>query len=132
MENICINIEADELGVPNYEKTVLGAKTIQSIAKETDGGLGNFNFTINYNCPSYIPYFPACFHTGEQEKCFVLGFESPDLLLAAIQNISSTLSHNEFLNQAYSAMQKALQYHIDQIIPTIKNSHLNMIFHLLA
>ena len=120
LSNICINIESDELGVPNYKKSLIAAKTIKDLSKNTPGGLGNFNFTVNYNCPEYIPYFPASFHSGKNKDCFVLGFESPDLLLNAIQTISQDISRNEFLTKSYQAMQKALQYHIDQIIPVIK------------
>jgi uncharacterized protein (UPF0210 family) len=121
LANICINVQADELGVPDYTKTLLGAQTIQDIMKQTKDGLGNFNFTVNYNCQEYIPYFPASFHSGNPEVGFVLGFESPDLLLHAIQNIPKNLSHNEFLQKSYTAMQEALQYHVDQILPIVED-----------
>ncbi len=120
LSNICFNVEADEIGVPNYEKTLLAAKTIKSIAENTPGGLGNFNFTVNYNCPEYIPYFPASFHSGEGKDSIVLGFESPDLLLAALDSVPNDLPRNQFLSAAYYAMSKALQHHVDQVVTIAK------------
>ena len=120
LSNICINVESDELGVPNHEKSLMASKTIKDLAENTPGGLGNFNFTVNYNCPEYIPYFPASFHSGKNEDCFVLGFESPDLLLVAVQEVPKNLSRNEFLTESYKAMQGAFQHHVDQVLPVVK------------
>ena len=43
-----------------------------------------FNFTVNFNCAAYIPYFPAGYHRGERGNAIVFGLETPDLLAAAL------------------------------------------------
>lgn len=120
LSNICVNISADELGVPDYEKTLLSAQTIKEIAENTEGGLGNFNFTVNYNCKEYGPYFPAGYHSGKNGEGFVLGFETPDLLLNVVKNISADdFPRNVFLKKAYHEMVEVLQFHVDALLPLV-------------
>eukprot|EP01130_Rhizamoeba_saxonica_P014237 TRINITY_DN619_c0_g1_i2.p2 TRINITY_DN619_c0_g1~~TRINITY_DN619_c0_g1_i2.p2 ORF type:complete len:250 (-),score=55.68 TRINITY_DN619_c0_g1_i2:40-789(-) len=83
----------------------------------TNNGEGNFNLTINFNCDSYIPYFPASYHRSEHcSNCFVLGLESPDLLVEALVSQSSADK-----NACFAAMKNALQYHVDQIMEVVNS-----------
>ncbi|MBS9339783.1 DUF711 family protein [Neisseria elongata] len=50
-----------------------------------------FNFTVNFNCAAYIPYFPAGYHRGERSNAIVFGLETPDLLAAALPGWKSSL-----------------------------------------
>ena len=115
--NICINIPADDLGIPDAQLTRDAAETVVQIGKQTKGGEGNFNFTVNYNCQPLIPYFPASYHRSDPEKCFVLGLETPDLLSNALDEVDDNTDRNTFLQSAYRVMGDALQYHVDEILP---------------
>jgi uncharacterized protein (UPF0210 family) len=121
LSNICVNIEVDELGIVNDEKTKLCATIVKQIGETTPRGEGNFNFTINYNCKSLIPYFPASYHNSLDGDCFVIGLETPDLLVEALKTISNKQNHNLKWKESYEIMSKSLQYHIDNILNIINN-----------
>ena len=116
--NVCVNVALDEKGVLDNDIIHLSAKVVEKISKITPRGEGNFNFTVNFNCDPLIPYFPASYHRKELGNCFVIGLETPDLLVSVLSEVNthSTMSnHNELFNAYYKAMSKALQYHISAI-----------------
>jgi len=121
LSNICVNITTDELGIPDDNKTKLCAKIVKTIGEITPRGEGNFNFTVNYNCKPLIPYFPASYHNSEDEDCFVLGLETPDLLVEALKTIKPNKNHNEKWKQSYNIMHDALQYHVNNIVNITNN-----------
>ena len=119
--NICVNIGVDELGVPDAKTTLLCARAVKKISKITPRGEGNFNFTVNYNCKALIPYFPASYFNSEEENCFALGLESPDLLVQALNLVEDETSHNLKWKNSYDIMSNALQYHVDEILDIVNN-----------
>ncbi len=121
LSNICVNIKADDLGIPDYDLTLKSAKAVKEIAKITPRGEGNFNFTVNYNCKPFIPYFPASYHNSSEEDSFALGLESPDLLKEVLQNLPFQKQHNKFIKLAYNSMREALDYHIKNIVNITDN-----------
>ena len=89
---------------------------VQEIARITPRGEGNFNFTVNFNCAAYIPYFPAGYHRGERGNAIVFGLETPDLLAAALRGLEKQPApHAAQMQAAFTAMKNALQYHIDRV-----------------
>ncbi|WP_218564830.1 DUF711 family protein [Suttonella ornithocola] len=133
--NACVNVEADALGILDNAQLVHCAQVIKKISQITARGEGNFNFTVNFNCPSYIPYFPASYHRSEHQKAFVLGLETPDLLVAALEVyrtqtqtkdlLSSPAGYQAFMQGAFEVMTAALQYHIDKIQTGLETASLN-------
>lgn len=121
ISNICVNVPVDDLGIPDYNLTYKCATAVQKISKITSRGEGNFNFTINYNCKSHIPYFPASFHNGNDDDCFALGIESPDLLVAALKSLKPQENHNKKMQKSYDIMRESLQFHITNVIYIINN-----------
>jgi len=119
--NACVNIEVDELGVPDDTMTQLSAKAVSKIGEITPRGEGNFNFTVNYNCKPLIPYFPASYHNSSDEDCFALGLETPDLLVEALASLDNVENHNIQWKNSYSIMHAALQYHVTKIIDITNN-----------
>jgi len=116
--NACVNVPLDEFGVLDNELITQSSKAVQKISKITPRGEGNFNFTVNFNCKSLIPYFPASYHNSSDENCFVLGLETPDLLVEVLREFNSTckdINHNEKFKKYYKIMSEALQYHVDKI-----------------
>ncbi|MGR6981117.1 DUF711 family protein [Testudinibacter sp. P27/CKL/0425] len=122
--NACVNIDADEYGLLDNQQIIRCTEAVQQIAAITPRGEGNFNFTVNFNCKPLIPYFPASYHHSEQGDCFVIGLETPDLLVAALQPLQAAtqLTRAEFLAAAYQAMHNALQYHVDLVSESIKRA----------
>ncbi len=116
--NACVNIALDENGILNNSMIELSAQTIKKIADITPRGEGNFNFTVNFNCQPFIPYFPAGYHSSNLPNSFVIGLETPDLLVSVLKSLSKT-EHEVFFNQCYQIMSQALQYHVDQIIEAV-------------
>ncbi len=51
----------------------------------------DFNFTVNFNCAAYIPYFPAGYHHGKRGNAIVFGLETPNLLAAALLGWKSSM-----------------------------------------
>jgi hypothetical protein len=122
--NACVNVEMDEFGVLDNELINLSSKVVQKISKITPRGEGNFNFTVNFNCKPLIPYFPASYHNSSDENCFVVGLETPDLLVEVLKEFNATckdLQHNEKFKNYYEIMSQALQYHVDNIKKIIDN-----------
>jgi len=116
--NACVNVPLDEFGVLDNELITQSSKVVQKISKITPRGEGNFNFTVNFNCKSLIPYFPASYHNSSDENCFVVGLETPDLLVEVLREFNSTckdIKHNEKFKKYYEIMSEALQYHVDEI-----------------
>jgi uncharacterized protein (UPF0210 family) len=116
--NACVNVPMDEFGVLDNELITKSSQVVQKISKITPRGEGNFNFTVNFNCKPLIPYFPASYHNSSDENCFVIGLETPDLLVEVLREFNSTckdINHNEKFNKYYELMSEALQYHVDNI-----------------
>lgn len=88
--NACVNVPADELGVLDEAMIQDSVMAIQEIARITPRGEGNFNFTVNFNCAPHIPYFPASYHQPELNDCFVVGLETPDLLVSVLKAFNQT------------------------------------------
>lgn len=127
--NVCVNVDLDEFGILNNELIALSAKAVQKISQITQRGEGNFNFTVNFNCKPLIPYFPASYHQSELGNKFVIGLETPDLLLAALQDVNHTkANHNDRYKSYYDAMSTALNYHIAEINSIIKKTPIEMPF----
>ncbi|WP_444936048.1 DUF711 family protein [Microbulbifer sp. JMSA004] len=123
--NVCVNVSLDEFGVLTNDLIEESAKTVLKISQITERGEGNFNFTVNFNCEPLIPYFPASYHRKELGNCFVIGLETPDLLVNVLKLYSlsaSTKSHNERYKNYFQIMRNALQYHISSINEVILNS----------
>jgi len=116
--NACVNVEIDEFGVLDNKIINLSSKVVKKISEITPRGEGNFNFTVNFNCKPLIPYFPASYHNSNEGNCFVIGFETPDLLVEVLKEFNLTckdMNHNEKFKDYYEVMSKALQYHVDNI-----------------
>lgn len=62
------------------------AEAIAAIARASPGGEGNFRFCATAFCPPGTPFFPAAWHSGA--PAFSIGLESPNLLLAALREVS--------------------------------------------
>lgn len=114
--NACVNVSIDENGFLDNELIRKSVAVVQEIARITPRGEGNFNFTVNFNCASYIPYFPAGYHRGERGNAIVFGLETPDLLAAALRGLKKQPApHAAQMQAAFTAMKNALQYHIDRV-----------------
>jgi uncharacterized protein (UPF0210 family) len=113
--NICVNVEVDALGIANNKKILSCVKAMKKISQVTPRGEGNFNFTVNFNCAPLIPYFPASYFKSNLQECFALGFETPDLLVAALTSANLEQYHdvNKRYEVAYKIMSEALMYHIN-------------------
>lgn len=123
--NVCVNISSDEYGILANDFIDESARTVLKISKMTERGEGNFNFTVNFNCEPLIPYFPAGYHNKELGNCFVIGLETPDLLVSVLNeyNQSEQLKdHNERHKDYYKLMSNALQYHVSNINKVILNA----------
>lgn len=114
LANVCMNIGADELGVPDQDLCAAAATCVRTLAENTPNGEGNFNFTANFNCAPLIPYFPAGYNTDKSVFC--LGLEYPDLLIQVLQNQPKPVN----LDTAYTAMQTAVQAHVDTVVGIAK------------
>ena len=113
--NACVNVPLDEHGVLDNELIEQSVYAVQRIANITPRGEGNFNFTVNFNCKPFIPYFPAGYHLSHLPNSFVIGLETPDLLVEVLKSVPKS-SHNQFYADCYRAMSQALQYHVDQVL----------------
>ncbi len=118
--NACVNVELDQNGVLDNALIVQSAQAVKKIAEITPRGEGNFNFTVNFNCKPFIPYFPAGYHRSDVPNSFVIGFETPDLLVEVLKNVPKT-DHNQFFNDCYQTMSQVLQYHVDEVLEVLKN-----------
>ncbi len=116
--NACVNVPIDEFGILDNELINYSSLVVNKISKITPRGEGNFNFTVNFNCKPLIPYFPASYHNSNDENSYVIGLETPDLLVAVLKEFNSTckeLKHKKKFKSYYDVMSKALQYHVDGI-----------------
>jgi len=129
--NVCVNVDPDDSGILDNTLIRCAAEAVSYISKITPRGEGNFNFTVNFNCDPLIPYFPAGYHRKELEDCFVVGLETPDLLvgvLKAFNRNSAGMSHNDRFKDYYEVMRAALQYHISTINIVIAQSKIDKPF----
>ena len=113
--NACVNVPLDENGVLDNELIEQSVYAVQRIANTTPRGEGNFNFTVNFNCKPFIPYFPAGYHLSHLPNSFVIGLETPDLLVEVLKSVPKS-PHSQFYADCYRAMLQALQYHVDQVL----------------
>ena len=113
--NACVNVPLDENGVLDNELIEQSVYALQRIANITPRGEGNFNFTVNFNCKPFIPYFPAGYHLSHLPNSFVIGLETPDLLVEVLKSVPKS-PHNQFYADCYQVMSQALQYHVDEIL----------------
>ena len=129
--NVCVNIEMDENGVLDNQLIEEATKAVNKISQITPRGEGNFNFTVNFNCDPLIPYFPAGYSNQSSENSFVIGLETPDLLVATLKAFSHhnpVLNHQQASAGYYQSLSQQLQYHVDQIKTVIENDHLDKDF----
>jgi len=129
--NVCVNIGLDEFGILDNDLIHCSADAVSAISKITPRGEGNFNFTVNFNCEPLIPYFPASYHKKELGRRFVVGLETPDLLVAVLKDFnksSHALCHNDLFKGYYELMSSALQYFISDINQLIDNTSLDKDF----
>jgi len=116
--NACVNVPLDENGILDNELINECSQAVQSISQITPRGEGNFNFTVNFNCDPLIPYFPASYHQRALGNQFVIGLETPDLLVAVLKELNQSNQadlHNAKMAEYFKVMQSALQSHIDRI-----------------
>ncbi len=117
--NACVNVGFDEYGIPDNTLVTSAAKAVREISRITDQGEGNFNFTVNFNCDPYIPYFPAGYHGNTRGNCFVIGLETPDLLVKTLELLPGRQDHNDNFKAAYEGLAAALQYHVDDVVSIV-------------
>ena len=123
--NVCVNVGQDDSGVLDNQQIIQCAEAVVEISKITPRGEGNFNFTVNFNCDPLIPYFPASYHNKDIKDCFVIGLETPDLLvnvLKAFNQQSESQLHNDLYSGYFEVMSEALQHHISDIHNIIEQS----------
>jgi uncharacterized protein len=129
--NVCVNVKKDDFGVLDNQLIHQSARAVSAISKITPRGEGNFNFTVNFNCDPLIPYFPASYFNKELGKCFVVGLETPDLLVEVLRDFNEKnqdLSHNALFKGYFEEMHSALQYFISDINHIIDNAGLDKDF----
>lgn len=108
--NACVNIPIDKFSVLNKPLISASVKAVEKIAQITERGEGNFNFTVNFNCQPLIPYFPASYHNSELGNRYVVGFETPDLLVKVLSDFNQSapeLSEQQKFNQQQILMSQA-------------------------
>lgn len=129
--NVCVNVNRDEFDILDNELIQLSSEAVVQISKLTPRGEGNFNFTVNFNCDPLIPYFPASYHRGERGNRFVIGLETPDLLVSVLKRYNQSndeKSHNALFKGYYEVMSQALQHHVSAIKGIIDQSKIDSSF----
>nr|WP_240354397.1 DUF711 family protein [Pectobacterium brasiliense] len=129
--NACVNIPLDDYGIVDNELIKTAASCVKKISIITPRGEGNFNFTVNFNCKPLIPYFPAGYHKKELGDCFVIGLETPDLLVNTLKTFNKEKgikNHNELFSNYYTILSTALQYHISAIKNIITHAEMDFPF----
>ncbi|RXJ88215.1 DUF711 family protein [Arcobacter sp. CECT 8985] len=124
LSNACVNIKKDDFDILDNETILQCANTVKKISEITPRGEGNFNFTVNFNCKPFIPYFPASFHDSNLENSYVVGLETPDLLVEVLKDFNSknkNVNHQKLFKDYYDVLSNALQYHVDNINEVINN-----------
>jgi uncharacterized protein (UPF0210 family) len=126
--NACVNVPINEYATLDNQLILECAKAVQEISYITPRGEGNFNFTVNFNCKPLIPYFPASYHDSALGNRFVIGLETPDLLVNVLQEISDSenkeTSHAKMQHLYYKKMHHALQFHIDKLQQIISTAEI--------
>jgi len=120
--NACVNIPLDQFSVLNKALINASVTAVEKIAQITDRGEGNFNFTVNFNCQPLIPYFPASYHDSELGNRYVVGFETPDLLVKVLTDFNQSkhcFDEQQTFNQQQILMSQALQYHVSEVADII-------------
>jgi len=121
--NACVNVTIDDHGVLDNEMIRDAVAVVREIGSTTPRGEGNFNFTVNFNCEPLIPYFPASYHDRALGNCFVVGLETPDLLVNVLQDFNGKnpeVSHDELMRGSAAVMRSALQYHVDHVLSIVE------------
>ena len=116
--NACVNVPIDSFSVLDKSLINASVKAVEEIAKITERGEGNFNFTVNFNCEPLIPYFPASYHDTRLGNRYVVGFETPDLLVKVLSDfnvLNKKMPEQQQLNEKQLLMSEALQYHVSQV-----------------
>ncbi len=129
--NACVNVKLDKHGFLKNDLIHESALAIAEISKLTPGGEGNFNFTVNFNCEPLIPYFPAGYHRKDLGNCYVVGLETPDLLVNVLRiynKTNGTHGHNSLFKGYYESMSRALNHHVSNIKNIIDNFNENTDF----
>lgn len=122
--NVCVNIPADQSLLLDNDLIDAAVKAVQKISEITPRGEGNFNFTVNFNCKPLIPYFPASYADPAHCNTFVIGLETPDLLVAtlkAFNDLNPTLGQQALFNGYYYSLVQQIQQHVDQLKVIIDN-----------
>jgi len=125
--NVCVNVPIDNNGFLDNQLIEEAAKAVHHISQITPRGEGNFNFTVNFNCKPLIPYFPASYFDKTIANSFVIGLETPDLLVATLKEFNqqnTDLTHQETFNGYYQALVEQLQSHVDQLHDIIVQQHI--------
>lgn len=126
--NVCVNVPIDKNGILDNQLIEVATKAVNKISQITPGGEGNFNFTVNFNCQPLIPYFPASYSNLSTANSFVIGLETPDLLVATLKAFigdNSVLNHQQAFDGYFQSLTRQLQFHVDQIKKIVDNAHLN-------
>lgn len=116
--NACVNVDLDANGYLADELLQASVQAVQQIALCTPRGEGNFNFTVNFNCAPGIPYFPASYHRGQHHGALVLGLETPDLMVAELQQLQHQrlqLDHAAWFRLAFERLSQTLNEHATTI-----------------
>lgn len=124
LANACVNIPLDSNNILDNLLIIESTKAIKKISKITPRGEGNFNFTVNFNCKPFIPYFPASYHDSKLPNSYVLGLETPDLFFEVLKDFNKqnpNLSHNNALALYYEILTNALSYHCQNIKNILDN-----------
>ncbi|WP_027178874.1 DUF711 family protein [Maridesulfovibrio bastinii] len=129
--NVCVNVDLDEFGILDNKLIEDSARAVTEISRITPRGEGNFNFTVNFNCKSFIPYFPASYHREASGYNFVIGLETPDLLVDVLKTYNSGLkseNHNARFKGYFEVMSQALQFHISTISSLVSEADIDSDF----
>jgi uncharacterized protein len=127
LANCCINIPISDDHLLDYGLVTAASEVCAALGRETPGGEGNFNFTINFNGPHLCPYFPAGFNKRELGESFVIGLEYPNLLVDVLErNVKTGTGASVVSTPAYRAaewrdvasqIKCAVEEHIAILVP---------------
>ncbi|KAK8809653.1 hypothetical protein WA158_000596 [Blastocystis sp. Blastoise] len=90
--SLCATIDEDFCNIED-SFSICGHNVIR-LSKETEQGLGNFNYTVCCCCKSFIPFFPASFSSpmqgfGGKTMYFGIGTENGDEVVQCFQKCHS-------------------------------------------